>query len=343
MPVLGSFGITGWHDTAKVRGPGVTIGRSGASIGVATYVKSDYWPLNTTLYVKDFRGNEKRYIYYLLKSIDFSAFNSGSAQPSLNRNHLTQMPVYIPAINMQQAIAEVLGALDDKIANNTVVSDRVLELAEALYLSDAGDQRTILRDVGRWLSGGTPKTSDRRFWDGSIPWISASTLKSFYVATSDRTLTDAGVANGTRVVPAGSVLFVVRGMSLKREFRVGIAQCSVAFGQDCKAILCDSSIGPTTLGVALYARRHDVLGLVDEAGHGTGRLPTDRLERLELAMPAPERADALEHLLATLIAQGAAAEEESRRLAALRDALLPPLMSGELRVREAESAVAEAT
>src|SRR5438128_782479 len=87
IPVLGSFGVTGSHDQAKVQGPGVTIGRSGASFGVVTYTPVDYWPLNTVLYVTSFHGNDPRFAYYLLKSIDFTRFNSGSAQPSLNRNY----------------------------------------------------------------------------------------------------------------------------------------------------------------------------------------------------------------------------------------------------------------
>lgn len=75
-PILGSFGVTGWHDEAKVDGPGVTIGRSGASIGVATYSSEPYWPLNTTLYVEDFKGNHPRFVYFTLDSIDFRSFNS---------------------------------------------------------------------------------------------------------------------------------------------------------------------------------------------------------------------------------------------------------------------------
>ncbi len=63
-PVLGSFGITGWHDEAKARGPGVTVGRSGASFGVVSYTSADYWPLNTALYVIDFHGNDERFAYY---------------------------------------------------------------------------------------------------------------------------------------------------------------------------------------------------------------------------------------------------------------------------------------
>ena len=66
VPILGSFGITGWHDEAKSKGPGITVGRSGASFGVVTYSPIDYWPLNTALYVKDFHDNEPLFVYYLL-------------------------------------------------------------------------------------------------------------------------------------------------------------------------------------------------------------------------------------------------------------------------------------
>lgn len=88
IPVYGSAGINGYHNEARAKGPSVVIGRSGASFGVAHYVDRDYWPHNTTMFVTDFHGNCERFVYYLLKSIDFTSFNSGSAQPSLNRNYL---------------------------------------------------------------------------------------------------------------------------------------------------------------------------------------------------------------------------------------------------------------
>lgn len=89
VPVMGSAGITGYHDTAKANGPGVTIGRSGVgSMGVVSYSPLDYWPHNTTLYVTDFRGNDERFTYYFLKSLNLRRYDSGSAQSSLNRNYL---------------------------------------------------------------------------------------------------------------------------------------------------------------------------------------------------------------------------------------------------------------
>ncbi|MBX6167232.1 MAG: restriction endonuclease subunit S [Thermobispora bispora] len=142
-----------------------------------------------------------------------------------------------------------------------------------------------LAQAGTWLSGGTPKTSEESFWGGEIPWISAASLKDFYIESSDRNVTELGAANGTRLVPPGTLLFIVRGMSLKSEFRMGITRRTVAFGQDCKAIIPSPDILPMYLAYALKARTEEVLGMVDEAGHGTGRLQTERIEKLVIRVP----------------------------------------------------------
>ncbi|WP_084219388.1 restriction endonuclease subunit S [Spirillospora albida] len=142
-----------------------------------------------------------------------------------------------------------------------------------------------LKDCGTWLSGGTPATEESRFWGGDIPWISAASLKDFHISQSDRRVTRAGARAGTRLVGDGVVLFVVRGMSLKTEFRVGVTQRVVSFGQDCKAIIPAPGIDGTFLALALKARSRDILAMVDEAGHGTGRLPTDLLAKLEIGVP----------------------------------------------------------
>ena len=86
-PVIASTGPVGSHQEAVVQGPGVVVGRSG-SLGGAQYIESPFWPLNTTLWVKDFKGNDCRFCYYLLKSLNLARFNSGSGVPTLNRNHI---------------------------------------------------------------------------------------------------------------------------------------------------------------------------------------------------------------------------------------------------------------
>ena len=114
IPVAGSNGIIGYHDQYTTEGPGITIGRSG-NIGVPKFYKGNFWAHNTVLYVKDFHGNDEKFVYYLLQTIDFTQFNTGSAVPSLNRNHVYELNISIPLLSEQKRIASILGSLDDKI------------------------------------------------------------------------------------------------------------------------------------------------------------------------------------------------------------------------------------
>ena len=134
VPIVASNGVVGYHNVAPVKGPGVIIGRSG-SIGGGQYVIEDFWPLNTTLWVKDFKGNNPRFCYYLLRSIDFSGLNAGSGVPTLNRNHLHPMPLVCPSVEEQILISELLGALDDRIALLRETNTTLEAIAQALFKS----------------------------------------------------------------------------------------------------------------------------------------------------------------------------------------------------------------
>jgi len=104
-------------------------------LGKVYFVKEDFWPLNTTLYVRDFKDNDPRFISYFLRSLDFSAYSDKAAVPGLNRNHLHEAPVRIPPPTEQRAIAHVLGTLDDKIELNRCMSQTLEEMARALFKS----------------------------------------------------------------------------------------------------------------------------------------------------------------------------------------------------------------
>ena len=135
VPVVGSAGHNGFHDTALCKGPGIVIGRSGASFGQVHFSPVDFWPHNTGLYVTDFKGNDQRFAFYFLKALDFDRYNSGSAQPSLNRNFIYPIPVRVPPPAEQKAIAAVLGALDDKIELNRRMNATLEAMARALFQS----------------------------------------------------------------------------------------------------------------------------------------------------------------------------------------------------------------
>ena len=87
VPIVSSSGRSGWHDQAKAKAPGVVTGRYG-TIGQVFLVSEDFWPLNTTLYVRDCKGNRLLHCYYLLSHLDFGKFSDKAAVPGVNRNHV---------------------------------------------------------------------------------------------------------------------------------------------------------------------------------------------------------------------------------------------------------------
>lgn len=132
VPVYGSTSILGFHNVAKVKAPGVITGRSG-TLGKFQYANADFWPHNTSLWVKDFKGNDPRFAYYLMHCLDFESFNSGGAVPTLNRNVLKAFIIDVPPLPTQQKIASILSAYDDLIENNLKRIKLLEEMAQITY------------------------------------------------------------------------------------------------------------------------------------------------------------------------------------------------------------------
>ena len=132
-PVISSAGITGYHDEYMVEGQGVVTGRYG-TLGEMYYVDGKYWPHNTALYVTTFKGNDPKYIYYLLTCLGRIRTSDKSAVPGVNRNELHEME--IPAISdtkQQKKVAAILSALDAKIDCNNRINAELEAMAKTLY------------------------------------------------------------------------------------------------------------------------------------------------------------------------------------------------------------------
>lgn len=132
FPVFAATGKHGTHTEAKVKGPGVITGRSG-SLGTVVYVDEDFWPLNTTLWGKEFPLGSPLYAFYLLSSLDLAGFNSGSAVPTLNRNDIHGLPLLLPPSDllrrfegMVQPMRKQLRVLELKNANLRAQRDMLL-------------------------------------------------------------------------------------------------------------------------------------------------------------------------------------------------------------------------
>lgn len=132
VPVVSSSGITGHHNVAKAKGPGVVTGRYG-TIGEVFYLREDYWPLNTSLYVTDFKGNNPRFVAYFLRYVLANYESSKAAVPGVNRNVLHSLGVRYPDAATQQRIADILSAYDDLIENNRRRMALLEDAAHQLY------------------------------------------------------------------------------------------------------------------------------------------------------------------------------------------------------------------
>jgi type I restriction enzyme S subunit len=351
-----------------VKGPGVVTGRYG-TLGKVFYVKEDFWPLNTTLYVRDFKGNNPRFISYFLESLDFSAYSDKAAVPGLNRNHLHEARVRLPFdVSEQEAIATTLGAIDDKIDLNRRTNETLESIARAIFkdwfvdfgptrakqegrtpylASDlwslfpdrldeegkpAGWERIALREAADVFSGGTPAKDKMEFWNGTIPWISPKVMTDIHVTISDDRVTEHAIGRGTRMVPSGSVLVMVRGMGLHEGVRISQARCDVTFNQDVKALV-GKRLSGTHLLFGLLDAAQDLFTKVEASGHGTGKLPTETIEGIYFVTPTGDPYLRLIGPLDALNDRIAANNAESNTLSALRNLLLPRLISGETRVK----------
>jgi type I restriction enzyme S subunit len=111
VPVVGATTIIGFHNVWNVRGPGVTVVRSGSSAGKPLYIEKDFWAHNVVLFVKDFHGNNPRFVYYKIQSLDLTKYREGVAVPTLNRNSFKTIPVAIPERDEQDEFVRVLDPL----------------------------------------------------------------------------------------------------------------------------------------------------------------------------------------------------------------------------------------
>lgn len=367
-PVIASTGPVGTHNVAMVRGPGVVIGRSG-SLGGAQFIHSDFWPLNTTLWVRDFKGNDIRFCYYLLKSLNLANFNAGSGVPTLNRNHIHPLPVRVPEdIHEQRAIARILGTLDDKIELNQQVSEALEAMARALFkswfinydpvrakakgrepglpksIADLFPDRLVNSELGEipegWEVGtladiaGHPRRGVQpESIESDTPYIALEHMPRRSIALSEWSTAN-GVESNKFEFKKGDILF---GKLRPYFYKVGVAPVDGVCSTD---IVVVTPRRPVWFGFVLgHVSRVEFVDYTDAGSTGT-KMPRTSwadMARYELVLPPEPVAEAFTGLVQPLIERIITGIHQSRTLAALRHALLPKLISGEIRVRDAEN------
>lgn len=371
IPILGSFGITGWHDMSKATGPGVTVGRSGASFGVVSYSEVDFWPLNTALYVTDFHGNYQRFAYYFLKHFDFRRFNSGSAQPSLNRNFVHPSPVVVPPLPEQLAIAQILGSLDDKIELNRRMNETLERIARAIFKSwfvdfdpvrakmeghrstgidaDTGPlfpESLVDSEIGpipeAWTVGKIGDVAENlkrqvnpSELEEAVAYIGLEHMPRRRIALSDWA-TSEGLVSNKFEFSQGEILF---GKLRPYFHKVGVAPVDGVCSTDILVVGArETGWGSFVLG---HLSSDELVAHADATSSGT-RMPRTNWKDLSsygLALPPSNVMTSFDAIVSPLVEAIIGRIHESRALVTIRDTLVPKLISGEIRIKDAEKLV----
>ena len=329
-----------------------------APVGGVARVPDDVHPVlgQRTVLLRPSEDVDSQFLTYRLAAPDLQArmneMATGATVPHLNMSDIRGFEIPdLPPLLDQARRAAVLGAFDELIAINERRIELLEYLARSIYrewfvrarwpgLLTAGRSHTggweqaDLGSIARWFSGGTPSTKSESYWGGGIPWITSGSLRSVLLSDSERTLTTSGVTAGSRMVDRDAVLFVVRGMSLVREVRAGIADRPIAFGQDCKALVAVEGIEPLFLAFTVLDRQGTMHGMVELAGHGTGKLSTDRVKALPVLVPPGEVQRAFTATVEPLRDAMSTAMANTGALKRTRDLILPRLVTGRLDIAD---------
>lgn len=344
--VFGSNGPVGWTDSALADGPGVILGRKGAYRGVQ-FSREPFWVIDTAYFVVPKTELDMRWLYYAIQHYRLGEIDDGSPVPSTTRAAVYVRELTVPSPEEQRAIAEALGVLDDRIANLRQTNATLQAIAAALFKSrfvdfdgmtpedmqeselgllPKGWSARSLDSIADYLNGLAmqkfPPESDAEF----LPVIKIAQLRAGNTSSSDKASTK---LKPEYIVEDGDVLFSWSG-SLEVEVWTGGRG---ALNQH----LFKINSGEVPKWFYYYATRHhlaDFRTIAASKATTMGHIQRSHLSAAKIAVPPPAEMTKHDTVIAPLFEQTINNALQARTLAKLRDALLPRLLSGQLRVNQ---------
>ncbi|QGZ71573.1 restriction endonuclease subunit S [Aeromonas hydrophila] len=350
FPLVSSSGITDSHNEPMAKGPGVVTGRYG-TIGQVFYIEDDFWPLNTTLYVRDFKSNDPKFISYLLCTVDFFAYSDKAAVPGVNRNHLHEAMVRLPGLDTQKHIANVLATLDDRIALLRETNATLEAIAQALFKSWFVDFDPVhARARGEEPAGLSPEVA-ALFPDsfeeselGMVPkgWDCGNLGDVLKIAYGKNLPTAKLLESGFPVFGGnGRIGFYSQYLYEQRQVLVACrGAASGKINQSApKSYVTNNSLVLESNERVPFGYLKGFMSLSDLSAYVTGsaqpQVTIDNLKGFKIMIPSQSVTKAFESLSSELEERTQQNNDQAQTLATLRDTLLPRLISGQLRLPEA--------
>ena len=361
--VAGSNGVIGYHNEARSNHPCITVGRSG-SVGKVHYYEQATWAHNTALFVKDFKGNDPKYLYYFLKNLHLDKmFDKGSSVvPSLDRKvvHSLNVPCH-KDIDCQKRIAAILSKIDRKIELNCAINQNLEAMAKQLYdywfvqfdfpneegkpYKSSGGKMvwneklkreipegwdiSLIKDIATTYSGGTPKSTNIEYYDnGEIAWINSGELNCPIITKTTNYITKCGLENSSaKLYPSNSILVAMYGATAGKVSLLTFEACS-------NQAVC--GVIPTIENMLYYVYFH-ISSLYSHfitlsTGSARDNISQDTIKNILLPIPTRNILKLFDEKIGSIYQTIVNNYQQIDSLTKQRDELLPLLMNGQVSV-----------
>jgi type I restriction enzyme S subunit len=362
VPVISSGGISSYHDTPSAIGPGVILGRKGV-VGSVYFVSSDYWPHDTTLWVKDFHGNYPRFVYYFFRWLAprIASMDVGSANPTLNRNHVHPIQIRWPPLPEQYGIARILGTLDDKIELNHKMNKNLEDIGKTIfkhwfidfefpnkkgtpYKSSGGNM--ISSELGKipegWkvsrigdevktILGGTPDRTNPAYWEGgTISWINSGQINDFPLVNPTEYISELGLKNSaTKIMPIKTVVLPLV-ISMDKPINISILGIETSGNQSVLGIVGNDKLSAEFIYYWISFRKQEMYSWA--TGGAQQHINKNNVDKTLILIPEKNITDNFDVFARPLFDKLINNAIQNKILSQSLRALLPKLMSGKIRV-----------
>ena len=280
------------------------------------------------------------FIYYYLtqssviESLQAIAEQSTSTYPSIKPSDIEDIELDLPELETQKKIGSTLRMLDRKIALNEEINDNLYEMVNAYYTSLFKDVECEMTTIGNYAeriySGGTPTTSNAAYWDGAFGWFSSGETRNRFVISTEKTITQAGIDNSsTKLAAKHDIVMASAGQGFTRG-QTSMLLIDTYVNQSVIVIHAERNVLPYLFWN--LANRYEELRAISDSSSIRGSLTTKMIATFEIPLANEESLQAFADFSWSVIPQIENNLLENERLAALRDNLLPKLMSGEIDV-----------
>ena len=352
VPVFGSSGVVGYHNSFVAKGPGLIIGRKG-NIGSVYLSKTNFFPIDTVFYAEEV--NDAHFMYYLLSQVNLQQLMSDSAVPGLNINFLKNVFIPYPPSPEQSRIATVLSWFDDLIENKKRQNEILEKVAMAIFKSwfvdfePFKDEKFVYNEeLGKEIPkgwevqgvsafadislGGTPKREESKYWNGSIKWATAKDVantKGIYILETAEYISEEGLNHSNaKILPQDSIIITARGT----VGEIRLLGEAISFNQTCYGLIPKNNIGTYYLFLSLKHTLHEIKALSYGTVFDTITMKT--FDEMKILVPPPPIIQKFHSLVEPLFQKIILNQKQIMVLRKVRDALLPMLVFGRLRVVE---------